>query len=512
MNLKNKMLHEDFSQEDFDTLQLEAGEALLLLNDSGKIVFVSDAAACLLKVSPDALLDRPLTTALDIRKKDDLQWMEQLFSRARNEEEWMPVYGRFRFQISGQKLNLVFIPYRTRRDGKFYFCVGFVQELPGSSLIPESYMRERQRGNSIAVLAAGIAHDFNNLLTGILGNLSLAQNCCEDSNERNVALQTAEQAAMRARDLTHQLLSFAKGGAPVKEKTSMAELLRESASFLLCGGRGQCALDIQEDLWPIHADEGQISQVLGNILINGMEAATSTANFYISAENCTFGEREHITLEPGRYVHVSIHDTGPGMDREQLVQIFEPYFTTKESGSGLGLANAYGIVSSHGGLLTAESELGNGATFHIYLPASNERDVPVNKSEAVVYPGRGRVLIMDDETMIQQIAGEMLKQLGYEVECANEGRNAIEKYEAAIKRGHPFDTVILDLTVPMGLGGKATIERLRAQDPEVKAIVSSGYSHDDVMENFKNFGFCGRVVKPYTLQQLSEVLHSVLSN
>jgi signal transduction histidine kinase len=512
MSQKKLVLSESFTQEDIDALQLEAGEALLLSNESGEVVFVSDEAACLLKVAPDSLLGRPLTTALDISNKQDIQLIEQLLSHAHGEGALMPAYGRFGFTVFNQKLNLVFIPHRTHKDNVLYFCIGFVPGHIGSPLIPETYMRERQRGHSIAVLAAGIAHDFNNLLTGILGNLSLAQNCSEGSTQRNEAIRSAEQAAFRARDLTHQLLSFAKGGAPVKEKTSMAELLREATSFLLCGGRGQCALDIPDDLWPVHVDEGQISQVLSNVLINGIEASSSTANFYISAENCTFGEREHISLEPGRYVHVSIHDTGPGMDKEDLVRIFEPYFTTKESGNGLGLASAYSIVSSHGGLLCAESELGNGATFHIYLPASDVLDARFEKKDAVIHPGKGRVLVMDDEAMIQQIAGEMLKQLGYQVECAHEGRNAIEKYEEAIKRGHPFDTVILDLTVPLGLGGKATLERLRAQDPEVKAIVSSGYSHDDVMENFKNFGFSGRVVKPYTLQQLSEVLHSVLSN
>lgn len=512
MNQKNLTVPESFTQEDLDALQLEAGDALILLNESGKVISVSDEAACLLKVSPDSLLDRPLTSAIGISKPEDVRLLNELFSHARGGGQLMPAYGRFGFQLFDQKLSLVFVPHRAKKDGSLHFCVGFVPAHIGNSLIPETYMRERQRGHSVAVLAAGIAHDFNNLLTGILGNLSLARNCEEGSTARAEAICSAEQAALRARDLTHQLLRFAKGGAPVKEKASMAALLREATSFLLCGGRGQCALDIPDDLWSIDADEGQISQVLSNILINGMEASSSTANFYVSAENCAFGEREHISLEPGKYVHASIHDTGPGMDKEHLVEIFKPYFTTKESGSGLGLASAYGIVSSHGGLLSAESELGNGSTFHIYLPASEAPESPSTKEDATIHSGKGRVLIMDDETMIQQIAGEMLKKLGYQVECASEGRNAIEKYEDAIKKGHPFDTVILDLTVPMGLGGKATIERLRVQNPEVKAIVSSGYSHDDVMENFKNFGFSGRVVKPYTLQQLSEVLHTVLKN
>jgi len=280
--------------------------------------------------------------------------------------------------------------------------------------------------------------------------------------------------------------------------------------FVLRGSNVRCQFFIPDDLWTVEMDEGQMSQVINNLVINAIEAMPEGGMIKVKAENITVEKEKGLPLKAGKYIKISIEDQGTGISKEHLPKIFDPYFTTKQKGSGLGLATAYSIVKRHDGYISVESKLGVGTTFYIYLPASEKR-VPKRKAKKdEILSGEGKVLLMDDEEAIRKVAGNMLKHLGYEVEFAEEGAQAIELYKKARESGDPFDLVILDLTVPGGMGGKEAIKRLREVDPGVKAIVSSGYSNDPIIAEFKKYGFSGVVAKPYKIKELSEELRKVM--
>ncbi len=375
----------------------------------------------------------------------------------------------------------------------------------------EKELVKMQKLESVGILAGGIAHDFNNLLTGILGSISLARMNVDEGSDVYRRLEEAEKASWRARDLTRQLLTFSKGGAPVRKKTALHGVILESCEFILRGSNSRCKYDIPEDLHPVDIDEGQISQAIGNIALNAAQAMPEGGVIEVTARNCVLDEDCGIPLEPGRYVRISIKDEGPGIGQGILPKIFDPYFTTREKGSGLGLATVYSIVKKHDGHVTAESAPGSGAVFHVYLPALPEGELPDGVDvKAEAHAGKGRVLLMDDEEIILQVAGAMLTHLGYDVECARDGRTAIDMYVGARDSSSPFDLVLMDLTIPGGMGGKETIDRLREIDPDVRSIVSSGYSNDPIMADHAVHGFRGVVSKPYRIEELSEVIHRVM--
>ena len=281
---------------------------------------------------------------------------------------------------------------------------------------------------SLGLLAGGIAHDFNNLLTAILGNISLAKFIADKSDKIYARLEDAEKASERAKDLTQQLLTFSKGGAPIKKVTSIADVIKDSAGFALRGSKSKCELALSDDLWPVEVDVGQISQVVNNLAINADQAMPEGGVIKISSENVILTQDQISTLQPGRYVRISVNDGGIGISQENLPKIFTPYFTTKQRGSGLGLATSYSIVNKHDGLITVESEIGAGTTFYVYLPMS---DKEISKKEHVsraTISGRGNILVMDDEEIVRIVAGDMLSHLGYDVEFANDGAEAIDLY------------------------------------------------------------------------------------
>jgi two-component system cell cycle sensor histidine kinase/response regulator CckA len=376
-------------------------------------------------------------------------------------------------------------------------------------------MEEMQRADkleSVGILAGGIAHDFNNLLTSIMGNISMAQLSPACDAETADLLAKADGACERAKDLTRQLLTFAKGGAPVKETVSLGELIRSSSIFALTGSNVCAEFDIAEDLPPVDADRGQISQVLNNLVINAAEAMPAGGVMTIRADRMQLGGNDLPNLPGGAYVRISVRDRGTGIPNDVLPRIFDPYFTTKQHGSGLGLATCYSIIRKHGGHIAADSEPGQGSTFRFYLPASATPAFPNGQGpRGGVISGRGRVLLMDDEEIIRSTASRMLMRLGYEVMLAVKGEEAIDLFREARESAQPFDAVILDLTIPGGMGGRETLGRLLAMSPDVKAIVSSGYSEDPVMGDFMTYGFCGVLSKPYDMKQMSRVLHQVLS-
>jgi signal transduction histidine kinase/CheY-like chemotaxis protein len=380
----------------------------------------------------------------------------------------------------------------------------------------EEEQQRVEKLESVGVFAGGIAHDFNNILTAILGNISLARMEAKPDSELHELLEEAEKASLRAKDLTQQMLTFTKGGAPGRELVSISQVLRDAASLALRGSNITCNFSIYRDLWHAEINEDRISQVISNIVINAQQAMPAGGTIEIEAKNITLNARKNLgkslPLKEGNYIRIAITDHGTGIPQELLQKIFDPYFTTKQKGSGLGLATSNSIVHNHGGHISVKSELGAGSTFYVYLPAVKKNASPkkVKKKESTPV-SKNRILVMDDEDAVRKVAGRMLKRIGCEdIEFAADGAEAIRLYSEAMKEDKPFDVVILDLTIPGGMGGKKAIKELLKIDPEVKVIVSSGYSSELAIAEYKQYGFSGVVAKPYILDQLRQALHDVL--
>lgn len=373
-------------------------------------------------------------------------------------------------------------------------------------------LQKTEKLESLSILAGGIAHDFNNALMSIIGNISLAKLYAVPGEKIYEKLEEIEKAALRTTKLTQQLLTFAKGGTPIKQVVALADLIKDTANFSLRGSNVQCHYDIPDDLYAVEVDGDQISQVITNIIFNADQSMPEGGGVKIKSENFILDHELH-SLPPGTYVKTTISDQGIGIPPEHVSKIFDPYFTTKQKGSGLGLAVVHSIIENHNGYIRVRSQLNLGTTFEIFLPAVTSEVVPGRQdSPTLPISGSGKVLLMDDDPEIIKVAGEMLQSLGYKIHCAAKGEEAVQLYQESWKTGKTFDVVILDLTIPGGMGGQETLEKILEIDPQAKVIVSSGYSNDQVMSNYKQYGFKGAVSKPYLLQDLSEALVAVLRN
>jgi PAS domain S-box-containing protein len=372
-----------------------------------------------------------------------------------------------------------------------------------------------QKLESLGVLAGGIAHDFNNILTAILGNIALARlSPASQDVELAEMLGEAETAALRAKDLTQQLLTFARGGAPLKQATALAPLLRDAVQFALRGANCAGDLALEENLWPAEVDPAQLTQVVNNLVLNAVQAMPRGGTVTVRAGNITLDLRQEIPLKPGRYVQVSIGDHGRGIPEKDLSRIFDPYFTTKVKGSGMGLTTAYSIIRKHGGYVGVASQVGVGTTFTLYLPAAGAPPtaaLATGSPAHQVVPGEHRILVMDDEAPIRRMAQRLLEIAGYQVTTAADGAEAVRLYQAAHDQGAPFTAAILDITIPGGMGGRETLLHLKKLNPAIKAIVSSGYSTDAIMAAPGDFGFVGLVGKPYRPAELLAELSRVLA-
>ncbi len=366
-----------------------------------------------------------------------------------------------------------------------------------------------EKMDSLTILAGGIAHDFNNILTAALCNIAIAKMQTTSEDETPRILAEAERTLLKAKNLTQQLLMFSREGAPVKKPASISELLKDAAEFALRGSSVMCKFCISDRLQPVKIDAGQIKQVINNLVINAEQAMPEGGVIKVSADTVTVGQEDGLPLEEGTYIRISVEDEGIGIPEQLLQKIFDPYFTTKQKGSGLGLATSYSIIKNHGGHIAVESELGVGTSFCIWLPAS-EKEVVTERNLNSLVRGNGKILLMDNDGDILKAIVEALKHLGYETKFAKDGKEAIELYRGAQKMGTPFTAVIIDLTIRGGMGGKETIEELVKINPDVKAIVASGYSTDPVMVNYKEYGFCDVVTKPYSIEELSTTLHEVI--
>jgi PAS domain S-box-containing protein len=381
----------------------------------------------------------------------------------------------------------------------------------------EAERRKAETLEQLGLLAGGIAHDFNNLLTAIIGNISLASLILPPDDEMATRLNDAKNASLRARDLAQQLLTFARGGAPIKKTASIGKLIQDTVSFSLRGTHSRSEFSFGADLWPAEIDPGQISQVVANLVVNADQAMPNGGTLRVSCDNFTY--RSDTTpvvadLLPGDYIRIAIRDEGVGIPENCLKRIFDPYFTTKAKGNGLGLATTYSIIKNHNGLICVESQVHFGSTFTLYLPASRHQEMPVEPPRQLnqVISGTGRILIVDDEEAIRALVEFTLERLGYQVTQAANALEGVEIYRQKFEADERFDAVILDLTLPGGMGGKEALKKLIEIDPTVNAIVSSGYAMDATMSRYQDFGFRGVIAKPYEAAELGKIVHEVIAS
>ncbi|MFO7736547.1 MAG: ATP-binding protein, partial [bacterium] len=377
----------------------------------------------------------------------------------------------------------------------------------------EEGLQKIQKLESLGVLAGGIAHNFNNLLCGIFGYIDMAY---ESSNKKEVKNYLFEvlNSIDRARGLTQQLLTFSKGGAPVKRTEPMLPFLKETVQFALSGSNVSCNFDLPTDLWSCNFDKNQIQQVVDNIVINAQQSMLNGGTIWFSAQNIHLSENEHPSLPQGRYIKISIRDMGVGIPKEIQPRIFDPYFTTKTTGNGLGLSTSFSIINRHDGSIDIESETGKGTVLNIYLPAFKKHTTPVKKTDHSTspskYKGNGLILIMDDEDMILKITTEMLAVMGHEVICKSNGKDAVDFFREKKKKGRRVVAMIFDLTVPGGMGGKDAVKEIRKFDPDIPVFVASDYSEDPVMSNPTAYGFTASISKPFRLAELADMLEKNL--
>ena len=365
---------------------------------------------------------------------------------------------------------------------------------------------------SVGILAGGIAHDFNNILAAILGNISLVLMDPNLGDKARKRLSDAEKASIRAKDLTGQLLTFSKGGAPVKETASVGEIIRDSAEFVLHGCNVACSYAVPDDLWLVDVDKGQMSQVIQNIIINAKQAMPDGGTIRVSCENAESRSNNVQSLPgQGNYIKIEITDSGTGIPDNIMDKIFDPYFTTKQEGNGLGLAIAHSIVAKHDGSIGVRSTPGKGTTFTLYLPVSVRQQAKQTEREtAAPSAARAKVMVMDDEKMIRDLATEMLETLGHDVVLARNGEEAIELFKKHRDAGEPIDIIIMDLTIPGGMGGRFAVQEILAMKPDAKIIVSSGYSNDPIMANCEEYGFCAAIGKPFEMEEITKVINQHL--
>lgn len=404
------------------------------------------------------------------------------------------------------------------RAGKIWFEV---HAYPGGSGVSVFFrdMTERKRNEeerlttskleSLGTLAGGIAHDLNNILTVISGNIGLAQvEASPDAGSLLLYLSKADQAAQHAAHLSSQLLTFSKGGAPLKRVVSISGVLSHAAEFSLYGSNLRADIDIPVDLWKSEVDPGQIEQVVNALLLNAREAMPHGGTVRIAAHNVVLEEKAGTPLPAGRYIKVMIADRGEGIPKDLATKIFDPYFTNKPTGSGLGLSISYSIVKKHGGILQLENSSREGSTFSFYLPATDREATPLEPplSERAFNFNHQKVLVMDDEAAIRDLTSQLLGTLGYEVTVVPDGLEAVKVYERAMCKGENFQAVILDATIRGGMGGLATIEHLRSVDANVNAIICSGYSDEAALSQFLAYGFRSALPKPFTRRELADAL------
>ncbi|HWL14050.1 MAG TPA: PAS domain S-box protein [Opitutus sp.] len=489
-------------------------EGVITTDVDGGILFINSAAATLVGIEAKAAIGRPIQAICAFASEGTGEPVEVPVLAVTRRDVVIDIPPRTRLTGRGGVIRLVegcCAPVHAA-DSRVIGTVLVFRDVTEQDRLEQELLRASKL-ESVGVLAGGIAHDFNNILTAVMGNVALAALDVPPDGDAGRSLREAEKATLRARDLTQQLLTFSKGGEPIRTAVQLDTIVREMTTFALHGSRVKPAFDFPDDLWPADADKGQIGRVVQNLVLNAVQAMPEGGMVRIALNNETVDGFSRLALAPGAYVHIAITDTGVGIRPEHLPQIFDPYFTTKQTGSGLGLAAVYSIVQKHRGAVDVSSQLGVGTTFRIWLPAKVGERSGSGEASGPIQPARfrGRVLFMDDEESIRQMASFLLRRFGLEVVCVADGADAVRRYREARDAGEPFALVIMDLTVPGGMGGREALSHLQQIDEGVRAIVSSGYSSDPVLANHRAHGFCGMVAKPYDVDDLARVLREALA-
>lgn len=494
------------SESRYRDLFENAHDLIQILQPDGKLLYVNNSWRQTFGYGEEEIADLSI---FDIISPDCQGHCEETFGKIISEEKTHYITTVFTAK-NGRQVLIEGNAICKFEGGKPLYTQCIFRDVTEKKRMEEELIKA-QKLESVGVFAGGIAHDFNNLLQAIIGNISLAKMYIDPQNKAYDRLEKTEKASVLAQNLTQQLLTFSKGGEPIKSVTALSEIVKEATSFSLRGSKVKCRYQMADNLWPVEADKGQLSQVTQNLAINASQAMPDGGILTIRATNITLDASTIATLPDGNYTKITFQDQGSGISKENITKIFDPYFSSKKTGSGLGLAISYSIISNHGGLITADSQPGQGALFTIYLPAA-QGIIPAQKKVANQSTlEKGRILVLDDDEIVLDVLKEMLNVLGCENDEAKEGLQAIALYKKAFQAGKPYSGVIMDLTIPGGMGGKETLALLQQINPEVRAIVSSGYANDPIMANFRAHGFCGVFPKPYTIEDLSQALTAIFS-
>ncbi|MBI5570859.1 MAG: PAS domain S-box protein [Desulfomonile tiedjei] len=496
------------SEEKYRAIVENIEEGYYEVDLDGKFVFVNDSACRVFGYDKDEIAGKGCHDFLDEQHEAS---MGDVFSRVRTTGKSVKAHQCELTTGGGTKRDVeISVSLVLDSSGRPVGFRGLCRDITDIKRADEE-LRKLEKLESLGVLAGGIAHDFNNILTALQGNIALAALSASGNDRVTQLLDEAEKASMRAQALTRQLLTFSKGGTPIKKTVLVDKLAKGCCEFALTGSNVRCQFDFPEDLWPVEADEGQIGQVFSNLAINANQAMEKGGVIHVRGENVALSNGHGLPLVAGTYVRISFTDQGCGIPSDNLGKIFDPYYTTKADGNGLGLASSYSIIKRHKGVIRVESKLNEGSTFHVYLPASENQVREESPADDEPTMGKGRILLMDDDDAIRQLGSDVLSLLGYEAEVAEDGAEAVGLYLKAKDSGKGFDAVIMDLTVPGGMGGYEATQMLRQIDPNVKAIVSSGYSNDPVMAHYRDHGFSAIIKKPYSYRELGSTLGDLLS-
>jgi len=505
VNARTKILE---SEEKYRKLIENLCDGILLLDNKFNIALANPAFQELMEIKSLNLHNVPLENIIEKEVfKKIVDYAKEL-----NKKNVVRFETNLRIDNNIKTVDITTIPVKSIKNQLITGFILIFRDITSNKKVKEELIKAA-RLETTEKIAGGIAHDFNNILTIILGNISLLKISSDVTDKILKRIEKIEKASLRARELTQKLMTFTRSGEPIKKITSVKKAIIESVSLTSAGTSITIDVDIQKDLWGAEIDEEQIIYVLNNLLVNAQQAMTPGGKVLVKAENFLLKEKNDklFELQPGKYIKITVKDNGPGIPSDILDHIFEPYFTTKDKKHGLGLSTSYIIVKRHNGTIKVESEHGKGTAFYIYLPSIGKYIESEEEKPDHFYKGEGKILIMDDEEEIREMAGIMLQNIGYKVDFAADGEEAIRKYKKQMMLGKKFDAVILDLTVPGGMGGKETITELLKIDPDVKAIVSSGYSNDPIMTKYKQHGFSGVVRKPYRPLELGKVIKKIIS-
>lgn len=494
-------------------------DAVFVLDNEGCIVLCNPAAEELCKTTLGSMRGRKISSIVNLVNELTLEPCAEIKEFLAHEEGPREQRCRLVAGETGTEKTVTMHAEVLRNSVRQPLgLVVIIRDCTQQELFEEKLLRIRKL-ESVGLLAGGIAHDFNNILTGIITNLFMARMSVFKNDEACQLIADAEKAAFKATRLTKQLLTFSMGGAPVKEQVSVSQLIEETVGFSLSGSNVDYRLNFDEDLKSVEVDKGQIDQVVNNLVVNAAQAMPEGGTVTISAENCLLSEKSEsdkqvffvpgLPLVEGEYVKISVRDDGPGIPRKHLGKIFDPYFSTKAGSTGLGLTTAYSIVKKHGGHIEVESLPGEGAMFSFFLPAANDDEAEDRKDVFEEGTACGKVLVMDDDIIIRTVVEKLLRKTGYNVECVSNGDDALRIYNEAFTVNDPFKFVLMDLTIPGGMGGKETVIKIKEFDAKAKVIVFSGYSNDPILSNFKEYGFDGVLKKPFSTDELLSLIQNI---